>query len=58
MGQLNSAEALAFVVVVGAIGLGLLYWLVNPLTMWLALTTFAGYAIVYTVILKPRTPST
>jgi heme o synthase len=56
MGQLNSAEALAFVAVVGAIGLGLLYWLVNPLTMWLALATFAGYAIVYTVILKPLTP--
>jgi protoheme IX farnesyltransferase len=56
MGQLNSAEAAAFAVVVGAIGLGLLYWLVNPLTMWLALATFAGYAIVYTVILKPLTP--
>jgi protoheme IX farnesyltransferase len=56
MGQLNSAEALAFAVVVGGIGVALLYLLVNPLTMWLALATFVGYAIVYTVILKPRTP--
>jgi protoheme IX farnesyltransferase len=55
-GELNSAEALAFAVVVGGIGVALLYSLVNPLTMWLALATFVGYAIVYTVILKPRTP--
>ena len=56
MGELHSAEALAFAAVVGAIGLAMLYMLVNPLTMWLTLATFVGYAIVYTVILKPRTP--
>jgi protoheme IX farnesyltransferase len=28
----------------------------EPFTMWLTLATFVGYAIVYTVILKPRTP--
>jgi len=56
MGQLNSVEAFAFAAVVGTAGLALLYVLVNPLTMWLTLATFAGYAIVYTVILKPRTP--
>jgi protoheme IX farnesyltransferase len=55
-GQLTSAEALAFAAVVGAVGLALLYSLVNPLTMWLSLATFVGYAFVYTVILKPRTP--
>ncbi len=55
-GRLNSAEAAAFAVVIGAAGLALLYALVNPLTMWLALATFMGYAIVYTVVLKPRTP--
>jgi hypothetical protein len=27
---------------------------VNPLTMWLTLATFVGYAVIYTVILKPR----
>ena len=55
-GQINSGEALAFAVVVGTLGLALLYSLVNPLTMWLSLGTFAGYAFIYTVILKPRTP--
>ena len=29
---------------------------VNALTMWLTLATFVGYAVVYTVILKPATP--
>jgi protoheme IX farnesyltransferase len=56
MGQLGSGETLAFAGVVGGAGLTLLYTLVNPLTMWLTLATFVGYAIVYTVILKPLTP--
>jgi heme o synthase len=56
MGQLGSGETLAFAGVVGGAGLALLYALVNPLTMWLTLATFVGYAIVYTVILKPLTP--
>jgi protoheme IX farnesyltransferase len=55
-GRLNSAEAAAFALVIGTAGLALLYALVNPLTMWLAAATFMGYAIVYTVVLKPRTP--
>jgi protoheme IX farnesyltransferase len=56
MGQLNSVETLAFAGVVGGAGLTILYALVNPLTMWLTLATFVGYAIVYTVVLKPLTP--
>ena len=55
-GQLGSAETLAFSGCVGGVGLLLLYRLVNPLTMWLTLATFVGYAIVYTVLLKPATP--
>ena len=55
-GQLTSAEALAFAAVVGSVGFALLFSMVNPLTAWLALATFVGYAFVYTVILKPRTP--
>src|SRR5258707_6831281 len=55
-GRLHSAEAAAVAVVIWAAGLALLYALVNPLTMWLAVATFAGYAIVYTLFLKPRTP--
>jgi protoheme IX farnesyltransferase len=41
---------------VGGTGLWLLYNLVNPLTMWLTLGTFVGYAVIYTVVLKPLTP--
>ncbi len=37
-------------------GSAILYLLVNPLTMWLTFATFVGYAIIYTVILKPLTP--
>ena len=37
-------------------GSALLYFWVNPLTMWLTFATFVGYAVVYTVLLKPVTP--
>ncbi len=55
-GTLNSAQTLAFAGTVGGVGMWLLYHLVNPLTMWLTLATFIGYAIIYTVVLKPLTP--
>jgi protoheme IX farnesyltransferase len=55
-GQLTSAQTLLFALVVGAIGLALLHRFVNPLTMWLTLATFVGYAVIYTVLLKPATP--
>jgi protoheme IX farnesyltransferase len=55
-GELGSAQTLGFAGVVGGAGLWLLHSLVNPLTMWLTLGTFVGYAIVYTVVLKPLTP--
>ncbi len=55
-GELSPAETLAFAGAVGGAGLWLLHHLVNPLTMWLTLGTFVGYAIVYTVVLKPLTP--
>ncbi len=55
-GELTSMQTLIFSGVVGGIGLTLLYALVNPLTMWLTLATFVGYAIIYTAILKPMTP--
>jgi len=56
MGTLTSQETLLFAGVVGGAGLFLLYLLVNPLTMWLTLATFVGYAVIYTVLLKPLTP--
>ena len=56
MGQLTSAQALGFSVVIGGIGLYILHHWCNALTMWLTLCTFLGYAVVYTVLLKPATP--
>ncbi len=55
-GDINLLETILFCLVLGGVGLAMLYVLVNPLTMWLTLATFVGYAIVYTVILKPLTP--
>jgi protoheme IX farnesyltransferase len=55
-GELSSLQTLVFAGVVGGLGLGLLVHYVNALTMWLTLATFVGYAVVYTVILKPLTP--
>jgi len=55
-GEITSLQTLAFAGAVGATGLLLLYSKVNALTMWLTLGTFVGYAIVYTVLLKPATP--
>lgn len=55
-GQLSDAQALGFSVLLCGLGSTLLYWSVNPLTMWLTFATFVGYAVVYTVILKPLTP--
>jgi len=56
MGELTSLQTLIFAGVVGGIGLYLLNTYVNALTMWLTLATFVGYAVIYTVILKPATP--
>jgi heme o synthase len=55
-GELTVAQTLVFAGAIGGLGLWLLYRFVNPLTMWLTLATFVGYAIVYTLILKPATP--
>jgi len=55
-GELTTLQTLVFAGVVGGLGLWLLAHYVNALTMWLTLATFVGYAVVYTVILKPLTP--
>ena len=55
-GQLSDWQALLFSVTLCALGSVLLYVWVNPLTMWLTFATFVGYAIIYTLVLKPRTP--
>jgi protoheme IX farnesyltransferase len=55
-GELTSLQTLLFAALIGGAGLLLLYAEVNALTMALTLVTFLGYAIVYTVLLKPATP--
>jgi protoheme IX farnesyltransferase len=55
-GEINSRQTLLFSGIIGGLGLWLLYGFANPLTMWLTLATFVGYAIIYTVFLKPATP--
>jgi protoheme IX farnesyltransferase len=55
-GELTSTQTLAFAGALGGVGLWLLHQFVNPLTMWLTFATFIGYAIIYTVVLKPMTP--
>ncbi len=55
-GELGNMQALSFSAVLCGAGSALLYWWVNPLTMWLTFATFVGYAVIYTVVLKPMTP--
>ena len=56
MGTISSPQILLFSGAVGGLGLAILWHAVNPLTMWLTAATFVGYAVIYTVILKPATP--
>jgi protoheme IX farnesyltransferase len=55
-GQLGNTQTLVFSLLLCAAGCVLLYTAVNALTMWLTLATFVGYALVYTLVLKPLTP--
>jgi protoheme IX farnesyltransferase len=55
-GDITVLQTLVFSGVIGGIGMWVLYVLVNPLTMWLTFATFVGYAVIYTIILKPATP--
>jgi heme o synthase len=55
-GSISTWQILILAGLVGGAGLVVLHQFVNPLTMWLTLGTFVGYAIIYTVILKPATP--
>ena len=55
-GTISQGQILLFSGAVGGLGLAMLWHAVNPLTMWLTLATFVGYAVIYTVILKPATP--
>ena len=55
-GDLSDAQTLLFSAVLGVAGSVILYIWINPLTMWLTFGTFVGYAVIYTMVLKPLTP--
>ena len=55
-GDLTTMQALVFSALLCSAGSAVLYLWVNALTMWLTFATFVGYAVIYTVILKPMTP--
>ncbi len=55
-GEITVKQTLIFSGVIGGAGMWVLFNFVNPLTMWLTFATFVGYAVIYTMILKPATP--
>ena len=55
-GELSVSQTLAFSGAIGGAGMWVLFNFVNPLTMWLTFATFVGYAVIYTMLLKPATP--
>jgi protoheme IX farnesyltransferase len=55
-GQVDVLLTLYFSFALCSVGSAMLYFWINPLTMWLTLGTFLGYAVIYTLILKPLTP--
>jgi len=55
-GELTRNQTLVFSAIIGGLGMFVLYAFVNALTMWLTFVTFVGYAVIYTIYLKPATP--
>ena len=55
-GELGHRQALVFSALLCAAGAAILLLAVNALTLWLTLATFIGYAVIYTLVLKPMTP--
>lgn len=55
-GEITSTQTLIFSAILGGAGMWTLHVFTNDLTMWLTVATFVGYAIVYTILLKPATP--
>lgn len=55
-GEITPKQIIIFSSILGALGMAILWFFANPLTMWLTLATFVGYAVIYTWFLKPATP--
>ncbi|MDC0183065.1 heme o synthase [Nitrosomonadales bacterium] len=56
MGKVSQDETIFFASILGVLGLFILFYFVNFLTMWLTALTFFAYAVIYTIFLKPATP--
>ncbi len=54
--SIPTLNIIIFSLILGIMGASILFIWVNPLTMWLTLATFFGYAFIYTLFLKPTTP--
>ncbi|MBX7228302.1 MAG: heme o synthase [Burkholderiaceae bacterium] len=55
-GEISTLAICIFSLALGLSGMIILYQLVNPLTAWMTFATFVGYAVIYTIFLKPHTP--
>lgn len=55
-GEITPPQIMLFSAILGFAGMLVLWFFANPLTMWLTLATFVGYAVIYTWYLKPATP--
>lgn len=55
-GEITRTQIALFSIILGTLGMVILWFMANPLTMWLTLATFVGYAVIYTWYLKPATP--
>ena len=55
-GRVSNRDAIIFSAVTGIIGLGMLWFLINPLTAWLNLASWVGYGLIYTFFLTRAPP--
>jgi len=56
MGEVGARQAVLFALALGALAMVVLFGLVNPLTALLTFISLIGYAVIYTLFLKRRTP--
>jgi protoheme IX farnesyltransferase len=54
-GRVGTASAVTFAIVIGLLGMAILFILVNALTAWLTFASLIGYALIYTYFLKRAT---
>ena len=55
-GRVEPLQVGIFAIVIGVAGMAILLFWVNPLSAWLTLASFVGYAFIYTGYLKHATP--